>query len=94
MSGADEQAKQLDSVTDRFEEKDQVDNDKAKQALTLMSNKKVATQEQVAVSKEDVELLMNELEVSQELAEKTLREVHVGEGESMVAAALKKLITS
>lgn len=95
MSGADDQAKQLDSVTDRVEEKDQqVDTNKAKQALASMASKKVAVEEQAAVSKDDVDLIVNELETTRELAEKTLREVKVDAEESQVAAALRKLITT
>jgi len=97
MTEAEAQAKQLDSVTDRFEEQE-VDVAKAQQAMNALMTKQesVAASEQVAVSKEDVALIVSELEVTDELAERTLREValDVKEGESIVAAALRKLVTS
>jgi NACalpha-BTF3-like transcription factor len=95
-------AKQLDSVTDNFEEQE-VDATKAQQAMSAWSTGKQALalseEDQVSVSKEDVELIMSELEVTEEVAKRTLRQVAVDVdvkegGESMVVAALRKMVSS
>jgi len=96
---AQEQAKQLDSVTDRVQEKE-VDATKAQQAMTALSTAgeegQLAAAEALAVSKEDVDLIVSELEVTSEAAQMALREValEVKEGDSLVVAALRKLATS
>lgn len=93
-----EQAKQLDSVTDVVQEQE-VDATKAQQAMSALSSKNedsaANAADQVAVSKEDVDLIVSELEVTEELAEKTLREVasSMKEGDSLVVAALRKLVS-
>ena len=98
MVEAEEQAKQLDSVTDRVQEQE-VDEARAQQAMSALSAKKEdsASQaaDQIAVSKHDVDLIVSELEVTEEVAQKTLREVaaHTKEGDSLVVAALRKLVT-
>jgi NACalpha-BTF3-like transcription factor len=90
-------AKQLDSVTDNFEEQE-VDAQKAQQAMSFLGKQASALSEedQVAVSKEDVELIMSELEVTEEVAKRTLRQVAVDvkEGDSLVVAALRKMVSS
>lgn len=92
-------AKQLDSVTDNYEEQE-VDAAKAQQAMSAWSTGKQALasseEDQVAVSKEDVELIMSELEVTEEVAKRTLRQVAVDvkEGDSLVVAALRKMVSS
>ena len=100
MTEAENQAKQLDSVTDRVEEQE-VDLTKAQEAMTALSapsgEKQSAEAEQaVVVSKEDVKVICDELEVTGEVASRTLREVarETKDGESLVAAALRKLITT
>jgi NACalpha-BTF3-like transcription factor len=96
---AQEQAKQLDSVTDRFDEKE-VDATKAQEAVSALSSSKQAQQlatKDACVSKEDVDLIVSELEVTEEAAEKALREAACevkDNGERMVVAALKKLVTT
>jgi NACalpha-BTF3-like transcription factor len=93
------QANQLDSVTDNHEEQE-VDATKAQQALFSLSTGKQASDlseaDMVAVSKEDVELIMSELEVTEEVAKRTLRKVAVDvkEGDSLVVAALRRLVSS
>jgi NACalpha-BTF3-like transcription factor len=93
------QAKQLDSVTDNFEEQE-VDATRAQQAMSAWSTGKQASAlseaDQVAVSKEDVELIMSELEVTEDVAKRTLRQVAVDmqDGDSLVVAALRKLVSS
>ncbi len=79
-----------------------MDASKAQQAISALSTNSAnaATVEKVvAVSKEDVALIVSELEVTEEVAERVLREVAlqdgVGEdGDSMVVAALRRLVTS
>jgi len=94
---AQEQAKQLDSVTDRVQEKE-VDATKAQQAMSALSFASAKhTAEQVAVSREDVALIVAELEITDEAAERALRQVATEtrrDGESLVVAALRKLVTS
>jgi NACalpha-BTF3-like transcription factor len=98
MAKQEDQAKQLDSVTD-FVQEQEVDATKAQQAMSALSanqqNNDLSAADQVAVSKEDVDLIVSELEITEELAERTLREVAVDlKGDSMVVAALRKLLTS
>lgn len=99
MTEAQAQAKQLDSVTDRFEEQE-VDSAKALQAIYALSTPAsgAASNEAelaVVVNKADVELICNELEVTEELAIQTLRQVAVQDkNENMVKAALRKLVRS
>jgi HYPK UBA domain len=106
MTEAEAQAKQLDSVTDRFEEQE-VDSAKALQAMHALSPPTSASGAagddlaellaKVVVNKADVELICQELEVTEELAIQTLRQVAVQKGnnnnksEAMVTAALRKL---
>mmetsp|Transcript_21939 Transcript_21939/g.28409 ORF Transcript_21939/g.28409 Transcript_21939/m.28409 type:complete len:99 (+) Transcript_21939:191-487(+) len=98
MTEAENQAKQLDSVTDRVEEQE-VDITKAHEAMTSLgaaSAETQASEADVAVSAEDIKIICDELEVTEEFATKTLREVarDTKDGESIVAATLRKLITS
>lgn len=99
MATAEDQAKQLDSVTDNVREHE-VDSEKAQQAMSSLLSSKAADaaveHQAVAVSKADIDLIVQELEVSEETATRALREVAPGlhEGESLVKAALRKLITS
>mmetsp|Transcript_8983 Transcript_8983/g.18648 ORF Transcript_8983/g.18648 Transcript_8983/m.18648 type:complete len:99 (-) Transcript_8983:121-417(-) len=98
MTEAENQAKQLDSVTDRVEEQE-VDIAKAQQAMSALgagAAESQASDADVAVSADDVKIMCEELEVTEEMATKTLREVarDTKEGESIVAAALRKLITT
>lgn len=97
---AAEEAKQLDSVTDVVQEKE-LDASKAQQAMSALATKSQKKAEEaasaaVAVSKEDVALIVSELEVTDEVAARALRQVadEVPEGKSVVAAALRKLVVS
>ena len=97
---AEEQAKQLDSVTDVVKEAE-LDASKAQQAMSALStnqhehDEKASALAMVAVSKEDVALIVSELEVTEEIAERALREVAAdAEGGEMVVAALRRLVTS
>ena len=98
MAEKAEEAKQLDSVTDRVEEKE-VDAVRAQQAMSALSAKNdddVQAADQVVLSKEDIDLIVSELEVTEEVAKRTLQQVaaDVKEGDSLVVAALRKLVTS
>jgi NACalpha-BTF3-like transcription factor len=99
MVEAQEQAKQLDSVTDNVDEKE-VDASKAHEALSALSSAKTQktspAEHLCVVSKEDVDLIVSELEVTEEVAVKALREAaaaassHVGE--PLVVTALRKVV--
>ncbi|CAB9526371.1 expressed unknown protein [Seminavis robusta] len=98
MSNQAEQAKQLDSVTDVVQEKE-IDASKAQEAMSALTAQKAdqsldAAAQAVAVSKEDVALIMSELEVTEDVAERSLRSVTVEDGQSRVVEALRHLVTS
>jgi len=94
---AEAEAKQLDSVTDVVKETE-IDAGKAQQAIGLIAEEKendhkAAALAAVAVSKEDVALIVLELEVTEEVAERVLREVSLEAKEGdVVEAALRMLI--
>ena len=96
---AENEAKQLDSVTDRHQEKD-FDESKAKEAMSALSSAATKAGESdgntVKVSKEDVAVIVKELEVTEDEAKAALRAAaaEVGEGQSPVAAALRSLVVS
>ena len=108
MTEAAAQAKQLDSVTDMVKETE-LDASKAQEAMTALSTdkadqesdqKKAAALASVNISKDDVELIVSEMEVTKEIAEKLLREVALTktqpppkEGE-VLEEVLRKLVTS
>mmetsp|Transcript_1487 Transcript_1487/g.1896 ORF Transcript_1487/g.1896 Transcript_1487/m.1896 type:complete len:106 (-) Transcript_1487:292-609(-) len=101
-----EQAKHLDSVTDHVQEQE-LDESKANQAMSALTTTKPAAsssgvgatkKKKVSVSKDDVALIVSELEVSDDVAERALREVGeegVGDnGGSVVGEALRRLIVT
>lgn len=94
---AEAEAKQLDSVTDVVKEAE-IDTAKAQEAIGLISAKeendhKAAALAAVSISKEDVALIVSELEVTEEVAERVLREVSLEAKEgNVVEAALRALI--
>lgn len=98
---AENEAKQLDSVTDRHQEMD-FDENKAKEAMSALSSAadgKAGESDSttvVKVSKEDVAVIVKELEVTEDEAKAALRAAaaEVGEGKSPVAAALRRLVVS
>lgn len=107
MSGEDEtnndasrEAKQLDSVTDMVQEQE-LDASKVEQAMTALSSEKkeddskAAALAAVTVSKEDIATIVEEMEVTEEIADKVLREAAIeGHQDRMLQAALRKLVTS
>lgn len=97
-SAAEAEAKQLDSVTDRIDETE-LDASKAQQAMSALSSSKQKDDGKakalaaINVSEQDIRMIVDQLEVSEELAEKTLREVGLdNKGEEMLVAALRKLL--
>ncbi|CAJ1908739.1 unnamed protein product [Cylindrotheca closterium] len=98
---AKDEAKQLDSVTDRVKDVE-LDASKAQEAMTALSSankgddSKAAALASMSVSKEDVALIVSELEVSEEVAERVLREAALdgAEGDKMLEAALRRLVTA
>jgi NACalpha-BTF3-like transcription factor len=98
---AAEEAKQLDSVTDVVHEKE-LDADVAKKAMSALTSAKNKEKKdaasKIAVSREDVDLIVSEMEISEEEATRVLREVasegSVKDGQSLVEAALTKLVVS
>ena len=97
---AENEAKQLDSVTDRQEEKD-FDESKAAEAMSALSSAADTKAGEsdgntVKVSKEDVAVIVKELDVTEDEAKAALRAAaaEVGEGQSPVAAALRSLVVS
>ncbi|KAG7361510.1 hypothetical protein IV203_036611 [Nitzschia inconspicua] len=98
-SSAEAEAKQLDSVTDRVDETE-LDASKAQQAMSALSSSnqqddgRAMALAAVNISGQDIDVIVDQLEVSRELAEKTLREVALetsGEEVALVAA-LRKLV--
>ena len=98
---AKDEAKQLDSVTDRVQEVE-LDDSKAQEAMTALSSakkeddNKAAALASITVSKEDVALIVSELEVTDEVGERVLREVALDGADEgkMLEAALRKLVTT
>mmetsp|Transcript_11467 Transcript_11467/g.13141 ORF Transcript_11467/g.13141 Transcript_11467/m.13141 type:complete len:104 (+) Transcript_11467:63-374(+) len=96
-----EEAKQLDSVTDNVQAKE-FDVNQAKDAMASLKTTEQSTglseKDQIAVSKEDVNLIIEQLDVTEEEAERALREAisektNNGDGKSAIYFALQKLIT-
>jgi len=117
MVEAQEQAKQLDSVTDNVQETE-VDETKAQEAMGALSAGKAADASSKAAAghhavenksillPQDVDLICNELDVTEETAKRALREAamelaakdnnngQASAESSLVVKALKKLVTS
>lgn len=104
MVEAQAQAKQLDSVTDRHQETE-VDATRAQEAMGALSSAQSSgdhRNENVGslVVAEDVALICDELDVTEDVAKRALREaaaelgVTQREGQALVIKALKKLVTS
>ena len=104
MVEAQAQAKQLDSVTDVHQETE-VDATRAQEAMGVLSSAQTSGDHGsdnvgTLVVADDVALICDELDVTEEVAKRALREaaVELGvtqrEGQSLVIKALKKLVTS
>ena len=100
MTEKEVQAKQLDSVTDRVEEQE-VDLGKAQMAMSSLGGAAAdGAEANLAVSAADVQVICDELEVTEEEAAKVLRQVAAAglvasteDHDGWVAAALRHLIT-
>mmetsp|Transcript_11306 Transcript_11306/g.24870 ORF Transcript_11306/g.24870 Transcript_11306/m.24870 type:complete len:98 (+) Transcript_11306:90-383(+) len=95
---AEDQGKQLDSVTDRVKEKE-LDVSRATQALGALSTTSTAdASKTIAAKKEYVDVIVAELEVTEDEAAAALREAAAEggnvEGQQLVAAALRSLVVS
>ena len=99
-------AKQLDSVTDRVQETE-LDSSKVRQAMAgvgsneaAKSTKSTLTLAQIRVARDDINVLMEHFEVTEDQAIKALKECSLEiqqaggsvEGDVVLAAALKKLL--
>lgn len=96
MTAADE-AKQLDSVTDRVAETE-LDSSRANQALGALATSKKEAAQSITVKKEDVDVIMAELECSEGDAVVALRNALEVDGalsgDELVSAALTRLVVS
>lgn len=90
---AEEEAKQLDSVTDRVHETE-LDESRSNQALSALNSAKSgsAAAASISVKKEDVDVIVAELEVTEDEAAAALRDVAAEGGNR--ADALRRLVTS
>ena len=90
---ADEEAKQLDSVTDRVQETE-LDESRSNKALSALNSAKSgsAASASISVKKEDVDVIVAELEVTEDEAAAALRRV-AAEGGNLTDA-LRMLVTS
>jgi|Transcript_4786 hypothetical protein len=95
-----DQAKQLDSVTDNVREAE-LDASKAQEAMSALgASKNVemlsknASDSIAVVSKEDIATIVEELEVSEMVAEQALRDAMNQQSKSPLASALRHLVTS
>lgn len=96
---AADEAKQLDSVTDRIADRESMDANKATAAMSnLTKDDEQEDLSSIQVSKDDIDLLVKELEVTEDIASKALKEVVaqglVSEGKSVAEEALRRLVTS
>lgn len=96
MTAADE-AKQLDSVTDRVAETE-LDSSRANQALGALATATKSEVKSITVKREDIDVVVAELECSEEDAidalRRSLEEDGALEGDSLVSAALTRLVVS
>lgn len=94
------QAQQLDQLTDHVQERDMnIDASKAAQMMTTLQSShdgnQVSGNESVIISKEDVKVIVDELEVTDEVATEALKNVMLTEGDQPPRVrALRYLLTS
>ena len=109
MSVVKEEAKHLDSVTDHVQEQE-FDASKASAAMTALgpnnneettASTTTAPKKKIVIKKDDVALLVSEFEVTEDVAQRVLREVALsddrdfdGDDGSMVREALRRMIVS
>ena len=99
---SNDEAKQLDSVTDLVQGKE-LDENRTRDAMSALSSSAALSSSSdtqlasIEVSKEDVAFIVHELEVTDERAEITLKQVimeGLPEGQTALTTALMRLITS
>jgi polyhydroxyalkanoate synthesis regulator protein len=94
------EAKQLDSVTDRIAEKDAVEEHKAKDAMAALKStgddSRTKVLDSIQVDQKDVDVIVDELEVTEDVARGVLKDVIfeglVKEGTSALEEALRRLL--
>jgi hypothetical protein len=94
MTAEDQEAKQLDSVTDRVQETE-LDESRSNKALSALNSAKSGSAAAASISvvkKEDVDVICAELEVTEDEAAAALRDV-AAEGGNLTDA-LRRLVTS
>ena len=102
MADKEEEGKQLDSVTDTVQENEVLDESRALGALSGLSSKgtsdDASSKTAISVKQEDVDIIVAELEVTEDEAAAALREAAAeegnNEGQQLVAAALRRLVVS
>ena len=105
MADKEEEGKQLDSVTDTVQENEVLDESRALGALSGLSSSKgtsddASSKTAISVKQEDVDIIVAELEVTEDEAAAALREAAAEEGndniegQQLVAAALRRLVVS
>lgn len=94
---AEDEAKQLDSVTDQVKETE-LDSSRANQALGALATAKTLEAKSITVKPEDIDVIVQELEcLREEAAEalrKSLEENESLEGDSLIVAAMTRLVVS
>ena len=94
---AEDEAKQLDSVTDQVKETE-LDSSRASQALGALAAAKKLEAKSITVKSEDIDVIVEELECLREEAvealRKSLEEDGSLEGDSLIVAALTRLVVS
>lgn len=96
-----DEAKQLDSVTDRILETDAMEEDKAKNAMAALNNSHDNSETQqlsaISVEQADIDVIVEELEVTDDMAKRALQEVIfeglVADGKTALEVALRRLVT-
>ena len=100
---AAQEAQQLDSVTDRVQENGVMDESTAQNAMAALTATGISAQndaqlDQIAVAQADIDVICAELEITEDISDRALREVVrdglVVGGKTALEAALMKLVVS
>ena len=87
----EKQDKQLDSVTDVVHERETVDSGKAQEAMQAL-NSQIQQTEVVQVSSADVQVVMDEFDLTEDQAPHVLQQVVPENDDTRLVAALRKLV--
>jgi len=87
----EKQDKQLDSVTDVVHERETVDSGKAQEAMQAL-NSQIQQTEVVQVSSADVQVVMDEFDLTEDQATHVLQQVVPENDDTRLVAALRKLV--